>query len=266
VTTLRNLAAQYLSGPLGSFVTQALDSLLSFMTTETFMILAYSIIDPGIYFGPFVPVVGSFSPIGLAGLAGIAEVDAAQDVGPLVAHANSPGQQIVPTTTGVTFASSNPAAPAAAPAGGGTTVGVPPGTSTPVPAATEGFYAVGGGPDPEGFTPIARAHAIAVASAGLAAPAAAAVAARQEARAKRRARARQHGHKHQFAYLDEDPEIPDMPAPEDIVGSGAGAGPLGFAGTVPKSVAVQAKGFAHLSGGEFDEAPQEPMLPTTWND
>jgi PPE-repeat protein len=269
VTAMRNLAAQYLSGPLGSFAVQALDTLLSFMTTETFSILAYAVIDPLIYFGPFTPVLGSVSPIGLAGLAGIAAADAVgETAGPLVVRADAPGQQILPATTGVTLASS-PAATAAAPAGAGAPVGAPAGAPTPLPGVAESFYAVGGGPDPEAFTPNARANAIAVASAGLAAPTAVAAAARQDARAKRRARARQHGHKYQFAYLDEDLDItppPGAPVPEDIIGSNAGAGPLGFAGTVPKSAAAQAKGLARLSGGEFDEAPQEPMLPRTWND
>jgi hypothetical protein len=213
-----------------------------------------------------VPVFGGFAPIGLAGLAGVAGADAVAEAGPLVVRADPPGQQILPATTGVTLAST-PAAPAAAPTGAGAPVGAPAGTSTPLPGAAEGFYAVGGGPDPEAFTPIARAHAFAAASTGLAAPTAVAAAARQEARAKRRARARQHGHKYQFAYLDEDLDTtppPHPPAPEDIVGSSSGAGPLGFAGTVPKSAAAQAKGLARLSGGEFDETPQEPMLPGTW--
>lgn len=44
----------------------------------------------------------------------------------------------------------------------------------------------------------------------------------------------------------------------------AGSGTLGFAGTVSKSVAVQAKGLTHLSAGELGEVTKEPMLPGTW--
>jgi len=43
-----------------------------------------------------------------------------------------------------------------------------------------------------------------------------------------------------------------------------GAGPLGFAGTVPKGSA-QAAGLATLSGGEFGAGPNMPMLPGTWD-
>jgi PPE-PPW subfamily C-terminal region len=123
----------------------------------------------------------------------------------------------------------------------------------------------GGGPDGEGFSPISRVKAIAVARAGIAAPATAAAAASQGARAKRRAKARQRGHKYQFEYLDEGmAPPPEPPMAEDIVGSGSSSETLGFAGTVPKSAATQAKGLAHRSGGEFDKTPQEPMLPGTW--
>ena len=140
VTTMRNLAAQYLSGPLGDFVVQALDSLLSFMTTETFTILAYSVIDPGIYFGPFVPVFGSFSPIGLSGLAGLAGAEAVEDAGPLVAHGNAPGQQTFPATMATTFA--GPATgPAAAPANTSATSGASTGAPAPAPGPAQVFYA-----------------------------------------------------------------------------------------------------------------------------
>jgi PPE-repeat protein len=56
----------------------------------------------------------------------------------------------------------------------------------------------------------------------------------------------------------------ESPVAEVITGSDAGSGTLGFAGTVPKSAAAQAKGLARLSAGEFGEAPQAPMLPGTW--
>ena len=264
VTIIRNLVAQYLPGPLGNSVVQALDSLLAFMGTDAFAILGYSILDPLIYFGPFFPVVGAFAPLGLIGLAGIATADVAGVAGPLV-RVDAPGQQNMPVTTGVTLASSGPGGATAASTGAGAPSGAPASTASPAAGAAQGFYAVGGGPDGEGFSPISRVTAMAVAGAGLAAPAAAAAAASQEARAKRRATARQHGNKYQFAYLDEDMAPPDdTPAPEDIAASAGGAGPLGFVGTVPKSAAAQAKGLAHLNGGEFDEAPQEPMLPATW--
>jgi PPE-repeat protein len=264
ITIIRNLVVQYLPGPLGNSVVQALDSLLAFMSTEAFAILGYSILDPLIYFGPFAPVVGAFAPIGLIGLAGLATADVAGVVGPVV-RAKTPGPQSLPLTTGVTIATSGPGGATAASAGAGTPSGAPASTATPATGAAQGFYAVGGGPDGEGFSPISRLTATAVAGASLAAPAAAAAAASQEARAKRRARARQRGHKYQFAYLDEKMAPPDdPPTSEEIAASACGSGPLGFAGTVSKSAGAQAKGLTRLSGGEFDEDPQEPMLPGTW--
>jgi PPE-repeat protein len=264
VTIIRNLVAQYLPGPLGNSVVQALDSLIAFMSTDAFAILGYSILDPLIYFGPFVPVVGAFTPIGLIGLAGLATADVAGVAGPVV-RAEAPSQQNLPVTTGVTLASSGPGGATAASTGAGAPSGAPASTASPATATAQGFYAVGGGPDGEGFSPISRVPAMAVAGASLAAPAAAAASASQEARAKRRAKARQHGHKYQFAYLDEQMAPPgDTPAPEEIAASVGGSGPLGFAGTVSKSAGAQAKGLAHLGGGEFDEDPQEPMLPGTW--
>jgi PPE-repeat protein len=52
---------------------------------------------------------------------------------------------------------------------------------------------------------------------------------------------------------------------EDVAASESGSGALGFAGTVSKSATAQAKGLTHLDGGEFGDAPQEPMLPNTWD-
>ncbi|WP_444980241.1 PPE family protein [Mycobacterium kiyosense] len=264
VTLMRNLAAQYLTGPLGDFVVQALDSLLSFMTTEIFMILAYSIIDPVIYIFPFAPALAPlFAPVGLIGLAGLAGLEASTEL-PLAVAATAPTEQLTPAVTGVTLAGTGAGGPAAAPAGApGSSAGAP-APAAPAAGGVQVFYAVGGDPDGEGFTPTFGARAAAAVGAAAAAPAAAPLSSAAEARAKRRARVRQHSHKYQFAYLDEEVDgPPDMPEPDDVAASASGAGPQGFVGTLRRAD-VPALGLTRLPGAEFTDGPQEPMLPNTW--
>jgi PPE-repeat protein len=133
---------------------------------------------------------------------------------------------------------------------------------------TQASYAVGGDPDGEGFTPTSRADATAAVAAGIAAPAATSLAAGDRARAKRAAKARQHVRKYRYEYLEDDARMTlsaDPMVAEDVAASESGSGALGFAGTVSKSATAQAKGLTHLDGGEFGDAPQEPMLPNTWD-
>lgn len=264
LNTLNQLLSQYLPGPLSSVVSQMLDALVAFMSTQWFLIPAYSIIDPLIYFGPFTPVLGLFAPIGLIGLVGLAGVETVDNVaGPLAVTTTAPGQQLTPAVTGVTLAGVG--GPAAAPAGAPASSA---GTAAPATPATGGvqvFYAIGSDPGGEGFNPTFGARSLAALAAAASVPAAAALASSAEARAKRKARVRQRGHKYQFAYLDEDLAPPDdEPTPAHIAASATGAGPLGFAGTVAASVAMEALGLTHLESGEFADAPKEPMLPHTW--
>jgi hypothetical protein len=86
------------------------------------------------------------------------------------------------------------------------------------------------------------------------------------ARAKRTAKARQRARKYRVEYLEQGGRATlSAGTPEAVVASKGGSGPLGFAGTVPKSAAGQAQGLISLRGAEFDAAPPEPMLPNTWD-
>ncbi|OBI92136.1 PPE family protein [Mycobacterium sp. 1245805.9] len=265
---LQSVAGQILPGPLGGVVTQALDALISLVSSEVFTILAYSVLDPLIYFGPFTPALGPFLlPVGLAGLAGLAGLDATGASGPLAM--GSAARQSWPATTGFTLAGAETGAPAKAPTGASGSSAVP---ASPTPAglpAAEGCYVVGGGPDGEGFTPVSRTGAAAALSAGAAAAAASVATDSDQARAKRTATARRQARKYRFEYLDDDGRgtlSADPPEAEAVVVSAAGSGTLGFAGTVPNPVAAEAKGLTRLQGGDLGDAVREPMLPQTWSD
>jgi PPE-repeat protein len=254
---LQSVAAQVLPGPLGGVVVQVLDSLISLVSSEVFTILAYSVLDPLIYFGPFTPLLSPvLLPVGLAGLAGIAAMDAPG--APAALGSAAPQRQSWPVTPGST--------PAATPAGTSGASAVPASAPPGLPAA-EGFYVVGGGPDREGFTPVSGSKAAAL-SAGAAAAAANVPAGSDHARAKRTGKARHRARKFRFEYLDEDGRMTlsaDPPPAEAITASEGGSGTLGFAGTVPNPVAAEAKGLTRLTRDELGEAPQEPMLPNTWD-
>jgi PPE-repeat protein len=260
-----NLATQYLPGPLGSVVSQMLNSLVAFMSTQLFLIPAYSVLDTTIYFGPFLALLAPFASFGLLGLVCLVGLD--DSVSPVGdSHSAMPGQQTWPAATGVTLAG-NSAAPSGTTAGTPTSPAATAASSAPATGATHGFYAIGSDPDGEGFSPTSTTKTAAAVAAALAAPAAVSLAARDRIRAKRRAQAHQHGRKYQFAFLGDDADAATSIDPPDVdvtAVSESGSGPLGFAGTVPKTAVAQAHGLADVSSDGFDEAPQEPMLPRTW--
>ncbi|GBG37580.1 PPE family protein [Mycobacterium montefiorense] len=263
---LDNLITHFLPGPLGALISHALEWVIAFTSTQAFLIPAYSILDSLIYFGPFVAALGLLAPIALIGLAGAAGLD-----NPM-ALADQPqtalpreGQQLSPVAAGVAHVSAGPAASNSAAPGSPTSSTATATGAVPATGAGEVLYAVGGDPGGEGFTPTFGGKAAANTTASL--PDASAVAGSSEAGAKRRrTRLRQHGRKHQFAYLNEDLDVapPDDSAEAQYV-AGAGATPLGFAGTIPKATAAHARGLTHFAGGEFDKTPLHPMLPHTWD-
>ncbi|BBX96817.1 PPE family protein [Mycobacterium lacus] len=265
---LRNLAAELLSGPLGNLVVQALDALISFVTGPVFTFLAYLVLDPLIYFGPFTTMASPvLLPVGLSGLAGLCAI--AQDPVPLVesVHSDEPGQRSWPATTGVTLAGTgNAAAPVATAAPAATASAAPASPPAPGFGAAQGFYAVGG-PDGEGFAPIATTKG----RTGVAADAAAAAALAGDqaaASVKKAGKARGRLRHYRFEFLEDGGRAAtsDAAVAEQVAAGDRGMDALGFTGTIPKSVAGQAKGLMHLGGGEFAEAPHEPMLPRTWSD
>jgi PPE-repeat protein len=261
---LEKVVTDWLPEPLRSLVKHVLDWVIGVVSGQMVWILAHAILDPLIYLGPFAPLLSIFAPIGLIGLIGMAGPD---NPGPLdgESHLSPPrgGQQLSPSTAAP--ANAGPAASHAAATG--TPTSSTPTTAAPAPTAGAAHvsYAIGGDPNGEGFTPTAGAKAAAVAVAS--APAAAPLARGADAGAKRPARLRQHGRKRQFAFLREhlDVALPDDSSQHQHVSAcNAGAGPLGFAGTIPKRTAAQARGLTLRTDDEFDDASCEPMLPRTW--
>jgi PPE-repeat protein len=200
------------------------------------------LIDPSL-FQPFVPALPPITALPIV---------------PALASTTLGAATVAPTAP----APSAPAAPAAS-----TATGTAPGPSPP-PTSVHGMalpYAVftGGGP-PIGFDSGARASA--GSSARLKAPAeSAAVVAAEAARRRARKRRRQSVHKYDYADATMDFGVdPEWGAPPvaSTTASDAGAGALGFAGTVTK-VGDQATGLATLGDDEFG-GPRVPMLPHSW--
>jgi PPE-repeat protein len=201
--------------------------------------------------------------VGLAGLAAIPPPTAAPapvpapapplpvaGPAPTVFGAAGAGSGTVPAPTSATAAS----APA----------GPPPPTAPPPPAAGPGFsppYVVGGPTMESSMSAKAKTQEPTSrgASRTSAAAAAVAAAAKEKTRTRRRQRVKQADQADEFMDMNVDVD-PDWGAP---MASDRGAGPLGFAGTVVKSV-ERAAGLATLHGDEFGAGPTVPMVPGTW--
>lgn len=129
---LRYLAVELLPGPLGDLIAQVLDWFISFVSGPVFTFLAYLVLDPLIYFGPFAPLTSPvLLPAGLTGLAGLGAVS--RPAGPMVerVHSDGPSRQSWPAATGVTLVGTNPAALVTTPAPAPTTSAAPTAPSTP---------------------------------------------------------------------------------------------------------------------------------------
>ena len=211
---------------------------------------------------PLVVPVGAAG--GLAGLAGI-QLDAA----PIVADAPAPQAPSLPATSSPAVVTVSAAAPTSTPASAPTVSTV----ASPVPTPP----AAGGGP---GFVPpyAVGPPGIGVGS-GMSAkprrmsrpladqlkrPRSLPPQQSRGARRRRRRRAGMRGYGDE--YMDMNVEVdPDWVTPSggDDGRSDRGAGPLGFAGTVPKG-STQAAGLATLSSDQFGAGRNMPMLPGTW--
>lgn len=129
---LRYLAVELLPGPLGDLIAQVLAWFISFVSGPVFTFLAYLVLDPLIYFGPFAPLTSPvLLPAGLTGLAGLGAVSG--PAGPMVerVHSDGPSRQSWPAATGVTLVGTNPAALVTTPAPAPTTSAAPTAPSTP---------------------------------------------------------------------------------------------------------------------------------------
>lgn len=257
---LSDLAVRYLPGPLGRFVSQALDSLVSFMSSQWFLIPAYSTLDPLIYFGPFIPALLPFiAPIGTVGLVGIAGIPQDQTATP------------APETTSGTPLATRPVSPVAHAAGLNSTTSSAgsAGSGNPAPATTASalpagngvipadiFYVIGSGPDGEGFTPTSRTGVEANLTAASTIPETM-PAQREPTRATKHARRHQRGYKHQFEYLDADTTMTPPAHTVTASQSGFSAREIGPIANNP----MPAKGLTRIHGHTVSESPREPMLP-----
>lgn len=230
---------------------------------------------------------------GFAGAAGLAGPPAAADTPtqlPAAASADWPAAGTGSPTTSFTSAST----PAPAPAPAASTAPAGAGGPPPTPSATgPGFtppYVVG--PPGVGFGSGMGAGASASAKKKAPKPDSAAVATESKGALRRRARLRQHkrtpqrGYSDEFLAADVDVEVEVLAADvegdvevlaEDVGGdveaqvevepvftaSDQGAGPQGYAGTLPKN-AAPAVGLTRLAGDDFGSGPATPMVPSTW--
>lgn len=198
---LRYLAVELLPGPLGDLIAQVLDWFISFVSGPVFTFLAYLVLDPLIYFGPFAPLTSPvLLPAGLTGLAGLGAVSV--PAGPMVerVHSDGPSRQSWPAATGVTLVGTNPAALVTTPAPAPTTSAAPTAPSTSGSSAAQGLYAVGG-PDGEGFNPIAKTTALAGVTTDAAAPAAKLPGDQAQSSASKATRLRRRRRQHRFEFL-----------------------------------------------------------------
>lgn len=262
---LRYLAVELLPGPLGDLIAQVLDWFISFVSGPVFTFLAYLVLDPLIYFGPFAPLTSPvLLPAGLTGLAGLGAVSG--PAGPMVerVHSDGPSRQagLRPPESPWWVPTRLPWLPRPHP--------LRPRPRhrrhrrLPDPAA-QGLYAVGG-PDGEGFNPIAKTTALAGVTTDAAAPAAKLPGDQAQSSASKATRLRRRLRQHRFEFLADDGRLtmPNTPEMADVAAGNRGLDALGFAGTIPKSAPGSATGLTHLGGG-FADVLSQPMLPHTWD-
>jgi PPE-repeat protein len=225
---------------------------------------------PGVLALPLAVPAGAGA--GFAGLAGLGGIQLDTTPTPDVSPAPAPHSSSLPVTSSPVALGVSGGAPGTSPGPSPAPLTSTVAGSVPTPPAA------GGGP---GFVPPyamgppgigvgsglgASAKTQEPTSRGSAkAPEIAAVAAAAGAPRRRRRRAAMRGHGNE--YMDMNVQVdPDWGAPPggETAASAHGAGPLGFAGTVRKETAVEAAGLATLTGDEFGNGPQMPMLPNTW--
>jgi PPE-repeat protein len=215
---------------------------------------------------------------GLAGLAGLAEIQPDAATAPAVTAAPMPQTHSLPAVTSSPVAiGAGGSAPATSPSPSPAPMTSTVSAAAPPPAAAGGAgfvppYAVG----PPGIgvgagmsaslktqEPTSRGSA----KAPEIAAAAAAAGLRRHPR-RRRAKMRGHGNEYMEMNVEVDPDWGASPGGEPVAVtavSDRGAGSLGFAGTVRKETGAEATGLTTLARDEFGNGPQMPMLPNTWD-
>lgn len=262
---LRYLAVELLPGPLGDLIAQVLDWFISFVSGPVFTFLAYLVLDPLIYFGPFAPLTSPvLLPAGLTGLAGLGAVSG--PAGPMVerVHSDGPSRQSWPAATGVTLVGTNPAALVTTRTRSDHVRGTDGTVDSRIqcrPRPLRGRWSRRGRVQPDRQDDSTRRcyHRCRRTC-------------RQTAR-RPSSEQRQQSNKTaatspatplRVSGYDGRLTMPNTPEMADVAAGNRGLDALGFAGTIPKSAPGSATGLTHLGGG-FADVLSQPMLPHTWD-
>ncbi|BDB42705.1 PPE family protein [Mycobacterium kiyosense] len=257
--TVIQLITDFATNPVAAFTTW-LPLIYVFLYAATFAVMGTPIYNA--IAAPFgvIPLALALCTITVAAevpaelVAEVPAVPAEQHITPVVS--------ITPALTTAGVAPAPSSLPAQAPAATAT-------ATAPPPSGFQGFaYLVGGpGPGPT-MGPALRTRASASAPAsGIAAASAASAAASARAKARRRRRGdvKNRGYRDEYLTLDDAPNwTPEETPTDDVTGSDAGAGSLGFTGTATKSSIRAATGLTTLAGDSFTDRPRLPMMPGTW--
>ncbi len=277
--TLWRDALEFPQNPAGA-ITQLESDIPGLIADETgHAAEAYEAFAPEIQALSFaLPVVSAGFVGGLAGLGGLAGVQpeaALAATAPIPQTPTAPAVTSSPAAVSATAPVPTPspapvsaalAAPAPAPASG-----VPPLPPTGIEGAAYP-YLVGGPPAGAGTRMSTGAQRKAREPDIAAAVAAAGASAREKQRARRYRRAAMNdhhrGHRYEFLGSDSERALDPSAEPDKLVttavGSGRGAGTLGFAGTT-REAAAKAAGLATLVDDEFGGGSSVPMVPGTWD-
>jgi len=225
--------------------------------------------NPALFAAVLSPALAPIAAGG-AGLAGLGALAQAPIVLPVAAAAPTLFPAVVPAPAMLasSVAPSAPAPPPTPASAASTPAGPPPPTAPPPPGAGPGFsppYVVGGPTMESWMSDRAKTQEPTSRGASRAPAAAAAIpaaAAGHRTRTRRRQRATQRDQADEFMDMnvDVDPDWGGLTTTSD-----RGAGPLGFAGTVPSKSSAKAAGLATLSEDGFGRGPSMPMLPGTWD-
>jgi PPE-repeat protein len=241
--------ARDLPEPLRSIATQALDAMAAAVNAKLFSILAYSVLDPLIYFGPFA-VVPAPAAAAVAAAASSAGPAPEPMPGP-VAESVALGDNHIQDRSDWPAAGAAPTgvAPAATPQAG--SAPAPSSPAAPMTSAPDVsyLYAVGAGPDGKGSAPTVRGSAPQVVSAPVQEPVAASVAVPERGAARRRRKAQQY--RYETMAADGRMTLPGTPAEPDITASASAAG-------------LEARGLVGAQAKAPIDVVRRPALPSTW--
>lgn len=272
IGNLEQLISDFLSNPLAALVTWW--PLLSAVFYQIFTNLVGWPTWAMILSAPFlVPLAIT---LGIAGLVLVTNQPPAEpEPAPAEEPAPPAAARAEPAPWPVASVAPTVPSPATAPAGSTAPAGAPTSAAAPAAPASAVPYAVRGGDPEEGFTPTlregtgAKAPASDIAAASSAAAAASALEKRR-ARRRRPKPVQERGYRDEYMDLDGDVGSGPGDGPETTPhrgarpsASGAGAGPMGFAGATGPAGATPS-GLQMLAPDPFGGEPVKPLLPSTW--